>query len=233
MPRRRRPDLLRRLLGWFLRGVILALALIVAVVVLLRWVDPPTSAFMLQYRWHHATPAHHEWVDWDGLSPWMGLAVVAAEDQRFPTHHGFDFDQISRALQQRAEGGRLRGASTISQQVAKNLFLTPSRSFLRKGLEAGLTLIIETTWPKRRILEVYLNVARFTPDAFGVGAASRQVYGVSPRELDRWQAARLAAVLPNPLRFDATSPSNHVLQRQSWIVRQMEQLGGPDYLAGL
>lgn len=229
------PAWARRGLRWCAGLLLLVLALGIGVIGALRWIDPLTSAFMLRHQWlaDAGTPLYHEWVDWEDISPWMRLAVVASEDQRFPHHNGFDVEAIAQALETHAEGGPLRGASTISQQVAKNLFLSPSRTFVRKGIEAVITILIEALWPKRRILEVYLNIAQFGPNTFGVGAASERVFGVPAAQLNRWQSARLAAVLPNPDDLSAANPSAYVRERQAWIVRQMQRLGGPDYLAGI
>jgi monofunctional biosynthetic peptidoglycan transglycosylase len=213
--------------GWLL---LLGAAVCLGSIGAMRWVDPPTSAFMLRHQWLSDAELHHRWVDWERISPWMRLAVVASEDQRFPMHNGFDVQAIAEALEDHAEGEPLRGASTLSQQVAKNLFLTPSRSFVRKGIEAVLTVLIEALWPKQRILEVYLNIAQFGPNTFGVGAASERFFGIDAADLDRWQAAALAAVLPNPDELSAADPSRYVRQRQDWIVRQMQRLGGRSYL---
>jgi monofunctional biosynthetic peptidoglycan transglycosylase len=174
----------------------------------------------------------HEWVAWPDLSPNVALAVIASEDQRFFAHRGFDLDAIADAIGTFRSGGRLRGASTISQQVAKNLFLWPGRSLLRKGLEAYFTVLIELSWPKRRILEVYLNIAELGPGVYGVGAASHRFFAKHPRTLAAEEAALLAAVLPNPRRLNAQSPSRYVRQRQRWILRQMRQLGSFALLAG-
>jgi monofunctional biosynthetic peptidoglycan transglycosylase len=167
-------------------------------------------------------------VDLPEISRFAALAVVAAEDQRFPLHHGFDFAEIGEALEERGNG-RLRGASTISQQVAKNLFLWQGRSFVRKGLEAWLTLWIELLWPKRRILEVYLNLAELGPGVFGVEAASRRTFGKPAARLEAEEAALLAAVLPNPVRYRADAPSSYVRHRAARIRREMDRLG-PAYL---
>jgi monofunctional biosynthetic peptidoglycan transglycosylase len=171
-------------------------------------------------------------VPWSQVSPYVPLAMVAGEDQKFPFHHGFDFDSIQDALDDADEGQRLRGASTISQQTAKNLFLWNGRSFVRKGLEAYFTVLIELTWPKRRILEVYMNIAELGDGIYGVGAASETYFHVPPARLGPAQAARLAAVLPSPRRLHADRPSAYVQRRTQWIVRQMQQLGGPGYLDG-
>jgi monofunctional biosynthetic peptidoglycan transglycosylase len=156
--------------------------------------------------------------------------VVASEDQRFPVHHGFDFKQIQAALEKAGDGGRMRGASTISQQVAKNLFLWNGRSSIRKGAEVWFTLLIEILWPKQRILEVYLNLAEFGPGIYGAQAAAQQIFGKSAARLTREEGARLAAVLPNPKQLRAALPSAYVLRRQGEIERQMAALGGTAWL---
>ncbi len=166
-----------------------------------------------------------QWVDMSEISPAVGLAVIAAEDQTFARHRGFNFDAISRAFKRNRLGGRIRGGSTLSQQTAKNLFLYPERSFLRKAVEAWLTVLLEALWPKSRILEVYLNIAQFGNGIYGVEAASRAFFGKSAKRLEPAEAALLAAALPNPLRLRADRPSSYVLKRRDWILRQMKQLG--------
>jgi monofunctional biosynthetic peptidoglycan transglycosylase len=162
----------------------------------------------------------------DRISPVMALAVIAAEDQRFPDHWGFDFNAIGRAFKYNNHSERMRGASTISQQVAKNLFLWSGRSYLRKGLEAGLTLGLEALWSKERILEVYLNIAEFGDGIYGVHAASGQFFGKTPDRLSRQEAALLASVLPSPRRLHADHPSPYLLARARWISNHMGKLGG-------
>jgi monofunctional biosynthetic peptidoglycan transglycosylase len=159
------------------------------------------------------------------------LAVVASEDQNFPRHWGFDFDQIYDAMTE--ERKRARGASTITQQVAKNVFLWHGRSYIRKGLEAYFTILIEVLWSKERILEVYLNVAEMGKMTFGVEAASLRYYNKSAKRLTRYESARIAAVLPNPIRFSIKNPSAYVNKRTNQIVRQMRYLGGQKYIAEL
>jgi monofunctional glycosyltransferase len=210
-----------RYASWLL---ILVLALTVLPVILLRWVDPPTSAFMLRER--ITRPVQHRWVDWPQISPHVKVAVIASEDQKFPEHHGFDLESINDALEERERGRRVRGASTISQQVAKNLFLWPGQSWIRKGCEAYFTALIETLWPKRRILEVYLNIAEFGSGVFGVGAASEIYFGKRAARLSAPDAALLAAVLPNPKRLRVAAPSRYVRSRQDWILGQMRGIGG-------
>ena len=205
-------------------------------VLVLRVVPPWTSAVMMERQlgaWLHGErdfQLHYHWVPWSRISPSVPLAMVAGEDQKFPYHHGFDFDSIQDAMDDADEGRRLRGASTISQQTAKNLFLWNGRSFVRKGLEAYFTVLIEATWPKQRILEVYVNIAELGDGVYGVGAASERFFHTSPARLDPAQAARLAAVLPSPRRLHADRPSAYVQRRAAWIERQMRQLGGPSYL---
>lgn len=208
--------------------------LIVATLLLFRFVNPPTSAFMLAHSLGESSgKVHHQWIDYSRISAWMPLAVVASEDQRFPEHWGVDFAAIRQALNEYKAGEGLRGASTITQQTAKNLFLWNGRSFIRKALEAGLALGLEVLWPKQRILEVYLNIAEFGPGIYGVEAASHAYFGISARDLSRAQAARLAAVLPNPKALSAGNPSPYVWERAAWVQRQMQQLNGPVYIRGL
>lgn len=206
-----------------------------AAVTAMRWAVPPDSAFMAIDALGgigKRGAVEHDWVDWSELSPNVALAVIASEDQRFFAHRGFDLDAIADAIETFRAGGRLRGASTISQQVAKNLFLWRGRSLLRKGLEAYFTVLIELLWPKRRILEVYLNIAELGPGIYGVAAASHRFFAKHPSTLAAEEAALLAAVLPNPKRLNAQSPSRYVRERQRWILRQMRQLGGIAHLAG-
>jgi monofunctional biosynthetic peptidoglycan transglycosylase len=224
-------------LAWLWRLPLILLLTPVVTILLLRWIDPPTSAFILQDRlevWtsNSVATVQHQWVDMEKISPKMQLAVIAAEDQKFPEHFGFDLTAIEDALEHNASGKSTRGASTISQQVAKNLFLWSSRSWLRKGLEAYLTGWIEILWSKQRILEVYLNIAQFDDHIFGVEAASQQLFGKRSANLTSYQSALLAAVLPSPVRYSATNPSHYVSHRAGWIQRQMRQLGD-EYLKRL
>jgi monofunctional biosynthetic peptidoglycan transglycosylase len=175
----------------------------------------------------------HEWVSWGEISGHVAVAVIAAEDQKFPLHDGFDFTAIDKALYDAGRGRRQRGASTISQQVAKNLFLWPGHSWVRKGLEVWFTIWIETLWPKRRILEIYLNSAEFGRGVWGVEAASRKYFGKPAARLNQPEAALLAAVLPSPKRMHAANPSAYVRSRQDWILKQMRRLGGARLLESL
>jgi monofunctional biosynthetic peptidoglycan transglycosylase len=229
--RRRRKGLIARVVRGFVIAIAAWAALTISAVVALRWVDPPTSAFMLRDRLGSLLDDEyvfrHEWRDWDAISKHAALAVVAAEDQLFPVHDGFDFKQIDKALEDRERGRRVRGASTITQQVAKNLFLWPGQSWFRKGLEAGITVLIELAWSKQRILEVYLNIAEFGRGTYGVEAASQRYFRKPASRLNRPEAALLAAVLPSPLRYRAEAPSGYMRRRQAWIERQMQLLGKP------
>ncbi|REG83757.1 monofunctional biosynthetic peptidoglycan transglycosylase [Marinomonas pollencensis] len=191
------------------------------VLLLFRFVSPPTTAFMLQSDY----PVKQQWVDIDKLPIQVPLAVVGSEDQRFPNHFGVDFTAISKAISQYDNGEGLRGASTITQQTAKNLFLWPGRSFIRKGLEAGLAISLEAIWGKKRILEVYLNVAEFGKGIYGVEAASQYYFGKSARHLTSNQAARLAVLLPSPRTRSPNHLTSNLRQRVNWIERQMQQLG--------
>jgi monofunctional biosynthetic peptidoglycan transglycosylase len=174
--------------------------------------------------------ADYRWVPWSRISPHAALAVIASEDQNFATHHGFDVESIQKAVDAHERGERLRGASTISQQVAKNLFLWSGRSYVRKGLEAYFTALIEVTWSKRRILEVYLNIVELGDGVFGVEAASQRDFHKPASRLTADEAALLAAVLPNPIRLRVSRPSAYVEERRGWIVQQMDQLGGVGYI---
>lgn len=220
--RKNRRSRLRRVLRATSYAVLGIVLFSILLVLPLRWFDPVTSAFMLQD--DAAAPLQHEWVDWADMGDAAKLAVVASEDQRFADHFGLDISAIRKAVDEQDDRGYLRGASTISQQTAKNLFLWSGRSFGRKGLEAWLTVFVEVCLPKRRILEIYLNVAEFGPGIYGVGAASHHYFDRPPARLSNAQAALLAAVLPNPRRFHIDNPSDYVRERQQWILTQMARL---------
>jgi len=220
---------------WLLRLAIALSVLVVisvALVLPLRWTDPVTSAFMLADK-SGLDPVLFEWADWADIGVGPSLAVVAAEDQKFSQHFGFDVQSIEDAIEDFENGQSLRGASTITQQVAKNLFLWPGRSFVRKGIEAWFTLLIELCLPKRQILEIYLNVAQFGPGIYGVPAASRYYFNKDPNRITDSESALLAAVLPNPIRLQVDRPSRYVRQRQRWIYRQMQRLRREHWLATL
>jgi monofunctional glycosyltransferase len=226
----------RRFLRFILIVAIAWLGCTWLAVLLLRFVPPAMSAFMLERRitallhGEHAFALKYHWVALEEISPALPIALIASEDQKFPTHHGFDVQAIESALDEADEGERLRGASTISQQTAKNLFLWGGRSFVRKGLEAYFTVLLEVTWPKRRILEVYANIAEFGDGIYGADAAAREFFRKPAAQLSRRDAALLASVLPNPKRLHAERPSAYVLNHADWVERQVRQLGGVNYL---
>jgi monofunctional biosynthetic peptidoglycan transglycosylase len=201
-------------------------------VLALRWFAPPVTAFMVQQKGSVREIAY-TWVERAQIAPAAARAVIAAEDQRFLAHNGLDFASINRAVEDYRAGDGLRGASTITQQVAKNLFLWSGRSFIRKALEAYFALLLETCLPKQRILELYLNVAEFGPGIFGVEAAAQRFFGRPASGLRPNEAALLAAVLPNPQRLQANQPTAYIRERQTWILGQMRLLDERGHFHGL
>lgn len=234
--RRNKSRVFTRIKALLLRLVLGVAGLWLSCIILFAFVPVPFSAVMVERQvsaWLNGDfdyVAHSDWVGMDEISPWMALAVIASEDQKFPTHWGFDVAAIQSVLDSSGEKAGMRGASTLSQQTAKNMFLWDGRSWVRKGLEAGLTVGIETVWTKRRILTVYLNVAEMGQGVFGVEEASQRYFHKPASRLSLSEAALLAAVLPNPIRYRADAPSGYVRQRQQWIMRQMRQLGGEGFL---
>jgi monofunctional biosynthetic peptidoglycan transglycosylase len=216
--------LFRLTLGWLLISFLLVLTL--------RWLNPPVSMMMILQRYDSAVSHRkdfridYRWVNWEQIAVHLPLAMIAAEDQKFTIHHGFDFKSIADAVETRMNGGRLRGASTISQQVAKNLFLWPGKSLLRKGIEAYFTTLIEMLWSKQRILEVYMNIVELGDGVYGVEAASRRFFKKPAGRIGLGEAVRLAAVLPNPKAMSPDHPSPHVSKRARWIRRQIDRMGG-------
>lgn len=219
---------LRRILLWS-AGLFLGFS--VLLILVFRFAPVPMSALMVQRRiqsWSDPKPyrSRHAWVPLEEIAPAMGAAVIAAEDQNFAEHFGFDWKAIEKAVEHNEHNRRKRGASTLSQQTAKNLFCWEGRTYLRKGVEAWYTLLMEAGWSKRRILEVYLNIVEFGDGVFGVEAASQTYFHKPAKRLRAEEAALLAAVLPNPHKFKANAPSAYLLGRQAWILQQMRQLGG-------
>jgi len=202
------------------RFVSFALAVLLGVVLLMRWINPPIT-WLMASEWRRLGTVEREWLALGEMAPSLPLAAVAAEDANFCRHAGFDMDGILEAL---ADTSRLRGGSTISQQVAKNVFLWPERSWLRKGMEAGFTVLIELVWPKRRIIEIYLNVAEFDEGVFGVEAASRRYFGVGAAAVTPMQAARLMAVLPDPKRRSPVAGTRFIRERGNAIARGAETI---------
>lgn len=220
---KRKRKLLRLILRTAGAGLLVFVLLSVGAVVALNWVAPPTTAFILNDASGRGRP-DYRWVDAGQISPSLAYAVIAAEDQKFPEHFGFDIESIRDAIDERNDGERLRGASTITQQVAKNLFLWSGRSFLRKALEAYFTLLLEVFLPKDRILEIYLNVAELGPGIYGVGAASDVYFAKTAARISDAEAALLAAVLPAPKSSAVLRPSQYLRERQRWILTQMRRL---------
>ena len=223
---RRRSARLWRFLRWL---PVWLVAFTVLQVLPLRWIDPPTSAFMvaraIEGLGDDGFRLRHQWRGLSAISPELPIALVAAEDQRFPSHRGFDLEAIDRARERNAGGGRVRGASTITQQVAKNLYLWKGGGYARKAVEAWYAVLIEAFWSKSRILEVYANIAEFGDGVYGVQAAARSFFGLDAARLGPAQSARLAAVLPSPRRYNARNPGPYVQRRSRGIERQMRQLG--------
>ncbi len=220
-----------RLIRAFAIGTALILLLAIAAttvpILLFASIAPPTTAFMLASRFSDPATGQpcdvvdYEWLDFERISLDLGLAVIVAEDQRFFEHAGFDLNAITQALSEHTDSGRLRGASTISQQLAKNLFLWPSRSLTRKGLEIWFTAWLERLWSKRRILEVYLNIAQFGPCLFGAGAASDRTFNTEAIALSPHEAALLATVLPSPNHLRAHDPGPYARERSVEILEMM------------
>jgi monofunctional biosynthetic peptidoglycan transglycosylase len=229
----------RRRWRWVLWVPALAVVASVLQVAILRVIDPPLTAFMIARQieaWGEGERDFriaYDWRDADEISPNLPLALVAAEDQNFPEHDGFDFKAIEKARANNAKGRKIRGASTISQQLAKNLFLwrgTGWSRWLRKGLEVWYTVLIETLWPKERILEVYANVIEYGDGVYGAQAAARTYFRKDAKTLTAAESARLAAVLPNPRKYSVAKPGPYVQRRSRAIERHMRNLGGPAYL---
>jgi monofunctional biosynthetic peptidoglycan transglycosylase len=223
-PRRKRT--LRFFVLWFLIGLALLWSFAALTLVAARWIDPPTTAVHMERRlqsWIHRTPYHerYEFVPLSQISPDFQHAVIAAEDARFYQHHGFDWEALELAAQEDMEGGRIRGASTITQQLVKNLFFGTGRSILRKGAEFTLVPVAELVLGKQRILELYLNVVEWGPGVYGAEAASHYYYRVPAKKLDRERAARLASILPLPLK----RRPDHMNHYSELILERMRQMG--------
>ena len=201
-------------------------------IIVLRWVNPPITITQLT-NWVQGHGLKRDYVDFENISPNIRLAVMASEDQLFPDHNGFDIRSIKKALESNKKSKRVRGASTISQQVAKNVFLWQGRSWFRKGLEVYFTFMIELLWSKERILEMYLNVSEMGTGIFGVEAAAQKYFKKPASKLTRTEAARIAAVLPNPKKYKAEPASPYVARRTSWILNQMNNLQGDEEVAKL
>ncbi|WP_076606612.1 monofunctional biosynthetic peptidoglycan transglycosylase [Rufibacter radiotolerans] len=220
----------------FLKLAIVLFLVSVLWVLTYRWVDPPVTLHMLSKRsepspkTEKVSEIDYQFVELEDMSIQLPLAVIAAEDQLFLTHDGFDFKAIKKAFERNLSSKKTVGGSTISQQVAKNVFLWHGRSYLRKAVEMYFTFMIEVLWGKERIMEVYLNIAEMGDHVFGVHAASKKYFGTSPEKVGRQQAALLAAVLPNPIKYSVAKPTGYVLRRRRNIVRNMVRLGGSELI---
>ncbi|WP_087019069.1 monofunctional biosynthetic peptidoglycan transglycosylase [Thaumasiovibrio subtropicus] len=222
-------SLFRSLRKWLFYTAAFFLLAPIVLVVLFKFVDPPIWGWKI----HRAlfppegfpSQTVHEWVSLSAISPHMPQAVIASEDQRFAQHRGVDVDALQTVIREALDGKGARGASTITQQTAKNVFLFPSQTYLRKAYELYLALLLEWIWGKSRIMEVYLNVIEFGPGLYGIEAASQNYFAISAEQLSRQQAAQLAVVLPNPYRIKPVPMSQYVQQRSRWVLRQMNNLG--------
>ncbi|MCX8584118.1 MULTISPECIES: monofunctional biosynthetic peptidoglycan transglycosylase [unclassified Gilliamella] len=206
----------------------------VFLILLMRWVNPWGSMLMVERKianWN--INQQRIWKDWDQISDNIKIAVIAAEDQQFANHWGFDFKAINRALNYNKNNRKIRGASTITQQVAKNIFLWSSRNWIRKGVESWFTVWIELIWSKQRTLEIYLNSVEWGEGIFGIEAASRHYFGVSAKQLTKEQASLLAAILPNPRKWSPVNPNILTQKKAKWILGQMENLDTKKYLKKL
>ncbi|MFZ4523536.1 MAG: monofunctional biosynthetic peptidoglycan transglycosylase [Bacteroidales bacterium] len=228
--------LLLRTLRFLKYFIIIYFASSIFFVVLYKFVNPPVTPLMIirigEQSWNgDAIKLKKDWVGIDQMSANLPLAVVASEDNRFFEHSGFDFESIEKAKEYNArkQGKKMRGASTISQQTAKNVFLWPQRSWVRKGVEVYFTVLIEFVWGKKRILEVYLNVIEMGKGIYGAEAASRQFFGKPASGLSRGESALVAAVLPNPLKWNPASPTPYIRGRQQWILWNMSNIGKLNY----
>ena len=219
-PRRRAGTILRQVAIWLFAIIV---AVPVGLVLIFRFVPPPATPLMIGTMLTEGAIAQR-WVPLEQISPNLVRAVIAAEDGKFCSHSGFDLEAIDKALDRNAAGGRLRGASTISQQTAKNLFLLPDRTWTRKGLEVYFTVLIEALWPKRRIMETYLNIAEWGPRRFGAEAAAQANFRKAASELDALEAARLATILPSPRRYRADEPGPYVIRQSRIVFERMDDV---------
>ncbi|PZD77390.1 monofunctional biosynthetic peptidoglycan transglycosylase [Mesonia sp. K7] len=224
---------MKRFFKFILKGILYFFVFTILWVLLYKWVPVPATSLMVIRYFEQPSEERelwsHDWKPIEEISPYLHLAVICSEDQNFQKHNGFDYEAIEKAIQNNKKGKRLRGASTISQQTAKNVFLWPGRTWLRKGLEVYFTFLIETLWSKERIMEVYLNSIEMGKGIYGAEAASQYWFKKSAKNLNKHEAAAIAAVLPNPLRYKANPASSYIQSRKNWIVRQMVYYGPYKY----
>jgi monofunctional glycosyltransferase len=223
------------LLSFLVKAVLVFFVFSISLVVIFRFVNPSVTPLMVVRAMEQAADdsrnvrIQHDWIDYDDIPKSMVRAVISSEDQRFVEHSGFDLKAIDKAMKynKKYKGKKVRGASTISQQTAKNVFLWPNRSWLRKGLEVYFTVMIELFWSKERIMEVYLNIIEFGDGIYGIDAASRHYYGKSGAKINRDQSAMLAACIPAPLSWSPLNPNKRVLRRKAFIMRYMGKMQIP------
>ena len=223
--------MIKKVLKFLLKAFAWFLAIPLIAVIVFKWVPVPITPLMVirsYEQWQEDKPVvwKHEWVSLDEISGHLELAVVCSEDQNFLKHNGFDFGAIEKAIENNKKGKKIRGASTISQQTAKNVFLWPGRGWIRKGLETYVTFLIELIWSKERIMEVYLNSIEMGNGIYGAEAASLHWFKKSAIKLNKNEAAAISAVLPNPRKYRANPASNYIARRKAWTVRQMGFHGG-------
>lgn len=217
---------MKRILKFLLKLLAAFFLITIFFVILYKWVPVPFTPLMaIRYFENPEEPIRHDWVPINEISPHLQLAVISSEDQNFLIHSGFDIKAIEKAMDENKSGKRVRGASSISQQTAKNVFLWPQRSWIRKGLEVYFTFMIELFWSKERILEVYLNSIEMGKGIYGAEAASQAWFNKPAAKLSAYEAAAIAAILPNPRQYRANPASNFINQRKNWIVRQMQNYG--------
>jgi monofunctional biosynthetic peptidoglycan transglycosylase len=222
----RKPGLIRRLWRFCIRAIAIFISVSIVLTALYSVVPPPATPLML-WRLVGGNGLHKDWESYDNISPHLARAVIAAEDAKFCEHRGFDWESIEKAWKRNQQGKRVRGGSTISNQTAKNVFLWPDRSYLRKGVEFYFTGLIELMWSKKRILEVYMNVVEFGPGIYGAEAAAEAHFKKSAKDLTRREAALLAAVLPNPIRWSASKPTSYIRGRAGTIQARMNDVPDP------
>ncbi len=218
--------MIKKIFKFILKLISVLILFSIFMVLLYKWLPVPFTPLMaIRYFENPEEEIQHSWVPRQDISRHLQLSVIASEDQNFVKHNGFDFEAIEKAIEDNQKGKRVRGASTISQQTAKNVFLWPGRNWFRKGLEVYFTFLIETFWSKERILEVYLNSIEMGRGVYGAEAAAQHWFNKSAANLSIYEAAAIAAVLPNPREYRANPASNYINQRKNWIVRQMQNYG--------
>ena len=226
--------MIRKIFRWIWKATLWFFALSILSVIIFKWVPVPITPLMMTRAIENKMDGKdmiltHDWEPIENISPNLQKAVIASEDGNFLKHNGFDFKAMQKAFKNNKKGKRLKGGSTISQQTAKNVFLWQGRSYLRKGLEAYFTVLIELIWGKERIMEVYLNSIEMGNGVYGAEAAAQHWYRKSAAELSKQEAAGIAAILPNPRKYKATNSSSYIERRKSKIVRVMNQIGKIEY----